>query len=56
MCSCPSEGEENAALYNMACAYSQLKETQSAVTCIQGALENGAGCVYGQCALIRCAE
>lgn len=39
--SCPSEGEENAALYNMACAYSQLKETQSAVTCIQGALENG---------------
>mmetsp|Transcript_36297 Transcript_36297/g.92760 ORF Transcript_36297/g.92760 Transcript_36297/m.92760 type:complete len:218 (+) Transcript_36297:185-838(+) len=39
--SCPSEGEENAALYNMACAYSQLGETQSAVTCLQGALENG---------------
>ena len=39
--SCPSTGEENSALYNMACAYAQLKQQQSALTCIQGVLDNG---------------
>mmetsp|Transcript_28679 Transcript_28679/g.80745 ORF Transcript_28679/g.80745 Transcript_28679/m.80745 type:complete len:218 (-) Transcript_28679:201-854(-) len=38
--SCPSTGEENAALYNMACAYCQLGQAQSALTCVQGVLEN----------------
>mmetsp|Transcript_33832 Transcript_33832/g.80304 ORF Transcript_33832/g.80304 Transcript_33832/m.80304 type:complete len:221 (-) Transcript_33832:158-820(-) len=39
--SCPSTGEENAALFNMACAYVQLGKKESALTCIEGILENG---------------
>jgi len=41
--SCPSDAEENAALYNMACAYAQLGQMASAVTCLEAVLENG-GC------------
>lgn len=39
--SCPSDGEEQAALYNMACAYAQLRQTESALTCLEAVLENG---------------
>lgn len=41
--SCPSEGEENAALYNMACAYCQMKppKIEAAMTCLEAALDNG---------------
>jgi hypothetical protein len=38
--SCPSEGEENAALFNMACAWSQLGENASAMTCVEALLDN----------------
>lgn len=39
--SCPSDGEEQAALYNMACAYAQLRQTESALTCLEAVLETG---------------
>lgn len=39
--SCPSDAEEVAALYNMACAYSQLGEKAAAITCLEAVLENG---------------
>ena len=38
---CPSEGEERAALYNMACCYAQLEEVDSGLSVLQGLLENG---------------
>ncbi|BDA46384.1 probable protein MET1, chloroplastic at C-terminar half [Coccomyxa sp. Obi] len=38
---CASEGEEQAALYNMACAYAALRQTESALTCLEGAFEAG---------------
>lgn len=38
---CASEGEENAALYNMACAYASLGQVPAALTCLEGLLENG---------------
>lgn len=38
---CASEGEENAALYNMACCYCKLGQISSAYTCIEALLENG---------------
>lgn len=38
---CPSEGEERAALYNMACCYAQLEEMDSGLSVLQGLLENG---------------
>lgn len=38
--SCPSEGEENAALFNMACAWSQIGENASAMTCVEALLDN----------------
>ena len=43
VCSCPSDAEEIAALYNMACAYSQLGERAAAITCLEAVLENGEG-------------
>lgn len=39
--SCPSDAEENACLYNMACAYAKLGQTGSALTCLEAVLENG---------------
>jgi hypothetical protein len=38
---CASEGEEQAALYNMACAYAALRQRDSALACLEGALEAG---------------
>lgn len=38
---CASEGEEQAALYNMACAYAALRQLESALTCLEGAFEAG---------------
>lgn len=38
---CASEGEEQAALYNMACAYAALRQRDSALTCLEGAFEAG---------------
>ncbi|KAF5831177.1 hypothetical protein DUNSADRAFT_13480 [Dunaliella salina] len=38
--SCPSDAEENAALFNMACAYVQLGQKASALTCLEAVLEN----------------
>lgn len=39
--SCPSDGEEQAALYNMACAYAQLNQSEAALTCLEAVLESG---------------
>lgn len=39
--SCPSDAEENAALYNMGCAYAQLGQNASVLTCIEAILDNG---------------
>ena len=33
---CPSEGEEQSALYNMACAYCKLGQVRAALTCLEG--------------------
>ncbi|KAI8474785.1 MAG: hypothetical protein J3K34DRAFT_109787 [Monoraphidium minutum] len=38
---CPSDAEENAALYNMACCYAQMGQTDAALTCVDAVLENG---------------
>ncbi|CAG9465973.1 unnamed protein product [Pedinophyceae sp. YPF-701] len=44
---CPSEGEEQAALYNMACAYCQMgpeeggPKVEAALACLKGAVEAG---------------
>lgn len=38
---CASEGEERAALFNMACAYAQLREKAAALTCVEALLETG---------------
>ena len=38
---CASEGEEQAALYNMACAYAALRRRESALVCLEGAFEAG---------------
>lgn len=38
---CPSEGEERAALYNMACSFSRLEEADSGITVLRGLLETG---------------
>jgi hypothetical protein len=40
-CSCASEGEEIAALYNLACAYASLGKAESALASLEGAF--GAG-------------
>eukprot|EP00878_Enallax_costatus_P005241 GHUV01005508.1.p1 GENE.GHUV01005508.1~~GHUV01005508.1.p1 ORF type:complete len:286 (+),score=95.50 GHUV01005508.1:161-1018(+) len=39
--SCPSDAEEHAALYNMACCYAQLGQKQAALTCLESVLETG---------------
>jgi hypothetical protein len=39
--SCPSDGEEQAALYNMACSYARLGQRQAALTCLEAVLESG---------------
>ncbi len=39
--SCPSDGEEQAALYNMACSYAQLGQREAALTCLEAVLEAG---------------
>ena len=41
LCSCPSDAEENAALYNMACAYAQMGRKAGALTCIEAILGEG---------------
>lgn len=38
---CPSQGEEHAALYNMACAYAAMGQKTPALTCIEGLLDSG---------------
>ena len=38
---CASNGEEQAALYNMACAYAALRQQDSALACLEGAFEAG---------------
>lgn len=37
---CPSEAEENAGLYNMACAWALLGQKKSALTCLEALLDN----------------
>ncbi|GLC34521.1 hypothetical protein PLESTB_001252200 [Pleodorina starrii] len=39
--SCPSDAEEQAALYNMACAYAQLGQSSSCLTCLEAVLDSG---------------
>ncbi|KAJ9528654.1 hypothetical protein QJQ45_020564 [Haematococcus lacustris] len=39
--SCPSDGEENACLYNMGCAWAKLGQKESALTCLEAVLDNG---------------
>ena len=39
--SCPSDGEESAALYNMACAYAVLGEKPAALTVLEALLDAG---------------
>ncbi|KAG1681383.1 hypothetical protein FOA52_007431 [Chlamydomonas sp. UWO 241] len=39
--SCPSDAEENAALYNMACAYAAMGRKEAAIACLEGVLDNG---------------
>ena len=39
--SCPSDGEEQAALYNMACSYARLGQREAALTCLEAVLESG---------------
>ena len=39
--SCPSDAEENAALYNLGCCYAQLGQRTAALTCLEAVLENG---------------
>ena len=38
---CASEGEENAALYNMACCYCKMGKPEAALTCLEALLDNG---------------
>lgn len=38
---CASQGEEHAALYNMACAYVAMGQNTPALTCIDGLLDSG---------------
>lgn len=40
-CSCASEGEEIAALYNLACAYASLGRIESALASLEGAFSAG---------------
>lgn len=40
-CSCASEGEEIAALYNLACAYAALRQSDAALAALEGAFEAG---------------
>ncbi|PSC71097.1 Tetratricopeptide-like helical [Micractinium conductrix] len=47
--SCASEGEENAALYNMACCYAALGQKQAALTVLEALLDNE----FDQVATIR---
>jgi hypothetical protein len=44
---CPSDAEEHAALYNMACCYAQLGQKAAALTCLESILETGAECGGG---------
>ena len=39
--SCPSDAEEQAAMYNMACAYCGMGQKEAALTCVEAALEAG---------------
>ena len=39
--SCPSDAEEQAALYNLACCYCALGKKQAALACIEGIVEQG---------------
>eukprot|EP00879_Flechtneria_rotunda_P015356 GHRR01016053.1.p1 GENE.GHRR01016053.1~~GHRR01016053.1.p1 ORF type:complete len:179 (+),score=64.13 GHRR01016053.1:30-539(+) len=38
---CPSDAEEHAVLYNMACCYAQLGQQEAALTCLESILESG---------------
>lgn len=38
---CPSDAEEHAALYNMACCYAQMGQKAAALTCLESILESG---------------
>ncbi|KAG2501197.1 hypothetical protein HYH03_001011 [Edaphochlamys debaryana] len=39
--SCPSDAEEQGALYNMACCYAQMGQAQAALTCLEAVLDSG---------------
>ncbi|PNW77501.1 hypothetical protein CHLRE_10g439350v5 [Chlamydomonas reinhardtii] len=39
--SCPSDAEEQAALYNMSCAYAQMGQREACLTCLEAVLESG---------------
>ncbi|KAG2448823.1 hypothetical protein HYH02_006174 [Chlamydomonas schloesseri] len=39
--SCPSDAEEQAALYNMSCAYAQMGQRDACLTCLEAVLESG---------------
>jgi hypothetical protein len=53
---CPSDAEEHAALYNMACCYAQLGQQAAALTCLESILETGACCSGFCCNLLRVQE
>jgi hypothetical protein len=38
---CPSDAEEHAALYNMACCYAQMGQKAAALTCLESILDSG---------------
>ena len=38
---CASEGEEQAALYNMACSYCRMGQPSAALTCLEALLDSG---------------
>lgn len=50
--SCPSDAEENACLYNMACCYCKLGQVDAAFTCIEAVLENGKQSQHLLCCLL----
>jgi hypothetical protein len=53
--SCPSDAEENAALFNMSCAYVQLGQSSSALTCLEAVLDNGT-CLEAVLDEVTCCE
>lgn len=49
---CPSDAEERAALYNLACCYAQLGQREAALTCLDSVLESGAQAQFERAACV----